>query len=255
LLIPGAKLKRAAGANDMPKLKPATQAARRDHILNAAQMCFARSGFHRTTMQDICKAAEVSPGALYVYFTSKEALIQGVCDRDRQQFADKIQYLGSAPDLLAALKGIAEHYFIEEPAHKRLFAVEMGVESTRNPAVAATHNAIDKFVQDSFAALFQRLKDEGRIAPALEIAAVTQVFHIMGEGLFWRRAIDPHFDAQAVLPGMMHTLAGLLNPISQPAPAMADPIVSPREYTTVNTAKGLPTAAVPRKTKKTEVSL
>ena len=63
----------------MPKLKPDTQRARREHILDAAEHCFARAGFHRTTMQDICKEAGVSPGALYVYFDSKEALIAGIC--------------------------------------------------------------------------------------------------------------------------------------------------------------------------------
>jgi TetR/AcrR family transcriptional regulator, repressor for uid operon len=248
----------------VPKLKPATQAARRDHILDAAQICFARAGFHRTTMQDICKSAEVSPGALYVYFTSKEALIQGVCERDRQEFAEKIQHLGNAPDVLAALAGIAEQYFVEEPAHKRLFAVEMGVESTRNPAVAAVHHAIDQFVQDSFAALFQRLKDEGRIAPTMEIPAVTQVFHILGEGLFWRRAIDPTFDAKAVLPGVMQTLANLLNPqppsavapshhVEAPAAGATDPDAPSQPYMTTTAGAVEHTDAPPQRTTAPEV--
>ena len=75
----------------MPKLKPETQVARRERILDAAQLCFARAGFHRTTMQDICKEADVSPGALYVYFDSKEALIAGLCERDRAEFAEKLE--------------------------------------------------------------------------------------------------------------------------------------------------------------------
>ena len=62
----------------MPKLKPDTQRARREHILDAALTCFARGGFHATTMQAICREAGVSPGALYVYFDSKEALIAGL---------------------------------------------------------------------------------------------------------------------------------------------------------------------------------
>jgi TetR/AcrR family transcriptional regulator, repressor for uid operon len=207
----------------VPKLKPATQAARRDHILDAAQHCFARAGFHRTTMQDICRAAEVSPGAVYVYFTSKEALTEGVCARDRQEFAEKLQGLAGAPDFIAALSGIAQNYFVEEPVHKRLFAVEMGVESTRNPRIADMHQSIDRFVRNSFAALFQRLKDDGRIAPVLEIPALTQVFMIMGDGLLWRRATDPHFDAAAVLPGVLSTLSLLLNAV----PASAVPGSSP----------------------------
>ena len=47
----------------MPKLKPDTQRARREHILDAAEICFASNGFHRTTMHDICRQAGVSPGA------------------------------------------------------------------------------------------------------------------------------------------------------------------------------------------------
>ena len=74
----------------MPKLKSETQNARREHILDAAERCFARTGFHRTTMQDICKMAGVSPGALYVYFDSKEALIAGITERDRAEFAEQI---------------------------------------------------------------------------------------------------------------------------------------------------------------------
>ena len=64
----------------MPKLKPETQSARRENIIDAAERCFARSGFHRTTMQDICKVAGVSPGALYVYFKSKEDLALAAVD-------------------------------------------------------------------------------------------------------------------------------------------------------------------------------
>ena len=77
------------GAN-MPKLSEDQQNQRRKHILDAAEACFASSGFHSTTMQDICKAAEVSPGALYVYFDSKEALISGLCERDRAEFEDML---------------------------------------------------------------------------------------------------------------------------------------------------------------------
>ena len=62
----------------MPKLKPDVQRARREHILDAAERCFARNGFHRSSIHDICKEAGVSPGALYVYFDSKEALIAGM---------------------------------------------------------------------------------------------------------------------------------------------------------------------------------
>ncbi len=201
----------------MPKLKPATQAARRDHILDGAEKCFARTGFHRTTMHDICKEAAVSPGALYVYFDSKEALIAGLCERDRAEFSERFTVLAAAPDFLTALNQLAEHYFAEEPAHKRLMCVEMGVEATRNPRIAEIVWKVDDFVHASFEALFLRLKNEGRIAPALDIPTLAKAFMVLGDGLFWRRATDPKFDAKVVLPVVTSMLGGLLNPVPAPA--------------------------------------
>lgn len=197
----------------MPKLKADTQIARRTNILDAAEHCFARAGLHRTTMQDICKAAEVSPGALYLYFDSKEALIAGLAERNRAEFAERIQFLASATDFIAALQVIGERYFAEEPAHKRLMCVEMGIEATRNPRVGEIYHSVDKFVRDSFRALFQRLVDEGRIAPVLDVDSLTEVFVTLGDGLFWRRAVDPSFDPKIVLPAVTQTLAGLLRPV------------------------------------------
>lgn len=202
----------------MPKLKPHIQRARREHILDAAERCFARSGFHRTTMHDICKEAAVSPGALYVYFDSKEALIAGICERDRAEFAERLAALADAPDFLKALKELGEHYFVHDPAHKRLMCIEIGLESTRNPRVGEIHRGVDGFVNAGFEKLFQRMKDEGRIAPDLDIPIVVKLFGIIADGMFWRRAVDPDFDGQVLVPATLQVLAGLLKPVPQAEP-------------------------------------
>jgi AcrR family transcriptional regulator len=196
----------------MPRLTPATQAARREHIVEAAERCFARAGFHRTTMHDICQEAGVSAGALYVYFPSKEALIAGISERDRAEFAKRLELLAAAPDFLAALSMLGEQYFVDEPAHKRLMCIEIGVESTRNPQVGEIYRSVDTFVLASFEKLFQRLKDEGRIAPSLDIPILARVFITISDGLFWRRAIDPAFDGKAVLPAITALIGAMLNP-------------------------------------------
>ena len=196
----------------MPRLKPDTQRLRREHILDAAELCFSRQGFHRTTMQDICKEAAVSPGALYVYFDSKEALIAGIAERDRNEFQERFAALSAAPDFLAALSQLGEKYFVEEPAHKRLMCVEIGLESTRNAKVGEIFRSVDVFVRESFQALFQRLKDDGRIDPVLDIPTLAQVFVTIGDGMFWRRAVDPGFDAKLILPAVTSVLGLLLQP-------------------------------------------
>lgn len=196
----------------MPKLRPDTHRARRENILDAALACFTRGGFHATTMQMICQEAGVSPGALYVYFDSKEALIAGLCERDRAEFAERFAALARAPDFLDALGELGQHYFVNEPPEKQRFAVEMGIEATRNPRIAEIFMSVDRFCNDSFEALFLRLEAEGRIAPIIDIPTLVKVFNVFGDGMFWRRAIDPDADIAAVLPVVINLISGLLNP-------------------------------------------
>jgi AcrR family transcriptional regulator len=211
----------------MPKLKPDTQRARREHILDAAERCFARAGFHRTTMHDICKEAGISPGALYVYFASKEELIAGIAERDRSKLAGELAELSKSPDLLAALGQLGEHYAVEEPQHKRVLCMEIAVESTRNEAVGEIFRSVDGFVLDSFEALFARAQAEGRIAPTHDARTVAQILALLGDGMFWRRAIDPSFDGRAIMPVVMELVGALLNP--RPAAASSAAANQPSE--------------------------
>src|SRR5258706_14095937 len=58
----------------MPKIAEAARAARRDQIIAAGLTCFARAGYHATTMADVAAQAGVSKGTPYLYFDSKQAL-------------------------------------------------------------------------------------------------------------------------------------------------------------------------------------
>ncbi|MFD3376914.1 MULTISPECIES: TetR/AcrR family transcriptional regulator [unclassified Streptomyces] len=52
--------------------------ARRRQILDGAARCFARNGFHATSMQDVLKEVDLSAGAVYRYFTGKDELIAAI---------------------------------------------------------------------------------------------------------------------------------------------------------------------------------
>src|SRR5258705_7684248 len=165
-------------------------------------------------MQDICKSAGVSAGAFYLYFRSKEDLIAGIVERDRTKLAGKLAELASAPDLVAALAKLGEHYSEEEPHYKRVLSVEIGAEATRNPAVERMFRSADSDALDSLPALFTRAVAEGKIAPTQDPRTVAEVLAVMGDGLFWRRAINPSWDAKAILPVLMDLVRTLLNPLS-----------------------------------------
>jgi AcrR family transcriptional regulator len=59
----------------MPKVSDEHVAERREHILRAATTCFARSGIHRATVDDICAEAGISKGAIYGYIKSKDDVV------------------------------------------------------------------------------------------------------------------------------------------------------------------------------------
>ncbi|HZU74076.1 MAG TPA: TetR/AcrR family transcriptional regulator [Acidimicrobiales bacterium] len=75
----------------MPRLAATVRAARRERILRAALRCFARRGYHATTVDDIAAEAGVSKGAPYVYFESKEALFRALYETWECGLSDRLE--------------------------------------------------------------------------------------------------------------------------------------------------------------------
>jgi AcrR family transcriptional regulator len=63
----------------MDKAKVAEE--RRSQILEAALRCFARQGYHRTTMDDIVEESGLSKGTLYWYYESKKKIFLSVMEK------------------------------------------------------------------------------------------------------------------------------------------------------------------------------
>ncbi|WP_040789624.1 TetR/AcrR family transcriptional regulator [Nocardia paucivorans] len=59
----------------MPRVSDEHLERRRQQIVDAAQRCFARKGFHQTSMQDVFTESGLSAGAVYRYFKSKDDLV------------------------------------------------------------------------------------------------------------------------------------------------------------------------------------
>src|SRR5215813_14602025 len=127
---------RDIGAAVMRRANVQLQSDRRDEILAAAQRCFVRSGFHGASMQDICQAAGMSPGNLYRYFPSKEAIIAGITERHRAQAAADFDAVENAPSFYEGLAALARVYMVEHSAEEMNLGIEIMAECRRNPAIA-----------------------------------------------------------------------------------------------------------------------
>jgi AcrR family transcriptional regulator len=175
------------------------QQDRRARILDAAERCFVRNGFHRSTMQDVAAEAGMSAGNLYRYFPSKEAIVAGLAERDRQQFAADFARMAAAPDFLAAFEGMGRKHLIDEPREKAILHVEIWSEATRNPGVHGFCCGIDAELRTLLADLFRRAQASGDIAPQVDVQLAARLLLTMADGLTKRRAVEPDFDGQREL--------------------------------------------------------
>ena len=58
---------------------------RKQEILDTAEQLFCRYGYEQTSIQDILDRLNTSKGSFYHHFTSKEALLEGICRNRAEQ--------------------------------------------------------------------------------------------------------------------------------------------------------------------------
>jgi AcrR family transcriptional regulator len=121
--------------------------ARRRQILDGAAICFARNGFHATSMQDVLKEVDLSAGAVYRYFSGKEeligAIVAEVLGSVRTAFEDAARQSPPPPpdELVTSVLGrtlaARENLTVDgKPAFPRL-VIQVWTETLRNDELAA----------------------------------------------------------------------------------------------------------------------
>jgi AcrR family transcriptional regulator len=147
-------------------------------------------------MQEVAAEAGMSPGNLYRYFRSKEALATGLAERDRARVVGDMTGLDSAENFLAALSELARKHFIDEPREKAVLCLETWAEATRNPVFATLTERFDEAVQERMATMFRAAQERGVIAASVDPEALATIVSTLANGLFVRRAVIPSFDAE-----------------------------------------------------------
>lgn len=182
----------------MPKVTEAHLEARRQQILDAALSCFAQRGFHQTTMQDICAQAELSSGALYRYFPSKDDIIAAMGAEHRARDAAIFGEVRQRADTLGIFTELAQAYFgmlaAPESRERIRVCVELWAEALRSPAHQDSwlHNRAE--VMARLEDLVRRAQRRGEINPALDATAVAQVLIGFFQAAMLQSALDPEID-------------------------------------------------------------
>jgi len=186
------------------------QSDRRAEILAAAQRCFVRSGFHGASMQDICAEAGMSPGNLYRYFPSKEALIAGIAERDRAEVGAHFARADLAQGLFNVLEGMAQYYFAKYPMERVLLCTEVMSESRRNAEIARISAAFDADIRKWLDDMLRAAAARGDIPGDVDFDRIITMLMIIADGLWWRRAVEPDFDPASMVPIFMDIVRHML---------------------------------------------
>ncbi len=184
--------------------------ARPDEVLDAAIALFAEKGYAATTVQEIATRAGLSKGAVYLYFPSKAAVLEGLVERAISPVAQTAlgqiaNFSGDPRPLIAqALKAFAQR--LRDPdllavprivIHEAVAAPEIAQMYRRavlDKAVPALTALIAKGVEGGFIRKVDpEMTVRSIVGPILAHVLMDEIFDLRPEGgLQLERLIDNH---------------------------------------------------------------
>lgn len=153
----------------------------RGSILAAAERLFAEKGTEKTTMDDIAREAEYSKATLYVYFQSKEEIINAILLSGMILLQKKLgEAIDSTPDWYQAYNAICEaiiRFYGENPTAYDIASGELEVSSDPDEAKGAQEILrVGDETNSMLAAFLERGVKDGAIRIDLPIVEVVQLF-------------------------------------------------------------------------------
>lgn len=180
----------------MARVTEAHVEARRNQILDAAWSCFAKRGFHQTTMQDIATDAGISAGAIYRYYASKEAVLAAITERNTERYAELLADIRSeAKEPMDVLDAIGQTMLatFEDPmfeTNTRL-DIEVRPETLRNDVLRERFRQQLEFWRKSLVVLLQEARDKGELRRDIDIDTFVVLAIAAYDGLRGWGLIDP----------------------------------------------------------------
>jgi AcrR family transcriptional regulator len=203
-----------------PKLKPETLEERKAQILKAALTCFARKGYHQTTMDDIVQEAGLSKGGVYWHFSSKKELFlelfESIVSDVGNLMSAALTLDASATDKLrSALDMFVTFSTAEEFQDLFPLMIDVWAQNSQDPDV----NKVVTAVYNHFRQPLVQLIEEGIASgefKAVDAGALASILFALYDGLAVQWMIDATMvDWDAVSETVTQTfVAGLL--VSEP---------------------------------------
>jgi AcrR family transcriptional regulator len=163
-------------------------------IMAAAIPLFSHSGYEAASVADICAKADVSKGAFYHHFPSKQALFLAIVDQwlqgvDTQLFASR-RKSETVPQSISRMADTLGFVFKVASGQLPMF-MEFMVQASRDQVVWKATIAPYRRYQQQFAALLEEGIKEGSIKPDVDVQAVSWSLLSLAIGILLQGVVDP----------------------------------------------------------------
>ncbi|WP_407542514.1 TetR/AcrR family transcriptional regulator (plasmid) [Deinococcus radiomollis] len=155
----------------MRTVDPVKHEEKRQEILVAAKRCFVRHGLRGASIAGICTEAGISPGHLYHYFESKDAILQAIVEAVLERNAEQFSQTAANSDALAALMVVSAQSKVRNDDGTNGLILEMLAEAERSPVIARLVQEHSRGMQKLLADFLRRGQTQREIDPSLDIEA------------------------------------------------------------------------------------
>lgn len=190
------------------------QRAKKQQIITAAIHCFVEKGFHATSTAEICKAAGMSPGNLFHYYPTKNAIIEAIALQDQVDFTTLLQIKPASDSAIDTVITIMTRLLqlYNEPTYARL-SLEIIAEASRNPSINNTFIENEKIVRQQLVDILKHGISNGEIDPKLSIEHTVSWLMTIADGAIGRELMEPGFDLSHRLDSFIYMIKKILMPI------------------------------------------
>lgn len=168
----------------------------RARILDAARKQFAEHGYDKTTNKDIALEANITTGAIYHYFESKQQLFQAVTDQVQQIFLEAFESaIRSSDRFLDRLRAVSEVAVTlnETDSSTAGFIAIMPIEMRRHPEFELDVARRTSMTISVFESIVDEAKARGEIAADSDTRAVANLIFATTMGLALFATLDREY--------------------------------------------------------------
>lgn len=156
---------------------PKPKGEKRDRILEAAILVFARKGFHKARICDISAEAEIAYGLVYHYFKNKDEILATLFEERWEGFLEALHAIGRGPgtvrNQLVSIATLILNAFRLRPEWVKVLVLE--IQRSNRFAEPAQQRAVAGLFA-AFESILRRAQQRGELREDLDVRVAAALF-------------------------------------------------------------------------------